>query len=411
MNGVVSHVVTSALATIPAEPGLVQRLLLRDSAGTIAGHHTDQMYVWLFWFCVFWFVLLMGLMCYFVIRYRRKPGQVAPRSSAHNTPLEITWTIIPTILLVIIFYFGFKHYLEKVVSPGHAVEMQLTGFKWNWRLVYPNGAQSPLTASVDSTGQGFSGRGAGVPVFYVPAEVPIRFRMISQDVMHAFWIPDFRIKMDVLPNRFTSVWFQARAPRGDRVHGADAGEILAGVPYEEHWVYCAEYCGTEHSEMAALLRVIPEDKYNELITSWANTNLSPVQLGEMVWRMNCASCHTIDGGTNTGPTWQNMYGYEVEFTDGTRLSAEEMTGLGFANYVRESTLQPAKKIVKGYANNMQSFAGVLSEEQITGVIEYMKTLSDRYTPPAGGEAAPAPADGAPAEGSGSEGAASGGGAP
>ncbi len=385
------------------ETDLLTRWFFRTPAATDAGRHTDALYIGLWWFCVFWFVFLMALMAYFVVRYRRRKGVPAPVSASHNTPLEIAWTIIPTILVGVIFFLGFDGYMNKMVAPGNAVEMRITGFKWSWKLEYPNGAEA---TDRTTTPVGFR----DVPLFYMPAEVPIKFRMNSQDVMHAFWIPDFRIKMDLLPNRYTSLYFQAEAPDGANVLPTSAedaaaknlpfNESLAGVPYTDHWVFCAEYCGTEHSEMAAVIRVIPEDAFNKWVATAGIGNLEPVQIGEIVYKQNCQACHSVDGGANTGPTWKDLYGSQRQFVDGTSAVADE-------NYIRESILYPSRQLVQGYGNNMTSFAGVLSDKQIDGVIAYMKSLSvNAPAEPAAGEGdgegageAPAGTD-APAEGGG-----------
>ena len=365
-------------------PGLWQRLWMGKNAGSALGDDTDAMYIWLWWFCVFWFVFLMALMVYFVAKYRRRPGVPAIVSPAHNTPLEIAWTVIPTLFLVYIFFRGFQGYMDKLVSPGDAVEMRLTAYKWNWELEYPNGGNSPATAVIGAR---------SVPVFYLPAGVNIRLRMNSRDVMHAFWVPAFRIKQDIVPNRYTALWFNANDPSGDKTHPLDANAATArrlldasapdfieefkGVPYEDHWVFCAEYCGDEHSEMAAILRIVPEDAFNRwLPTTAEDPNASPADVGRAVYTVKgCASCHSLDGSPNTGPTWKDVYGHEVELADGSRVP-------GDANYIRESILIPGAKIVKGYGNNMPPF--VLSERQIDGVIAYMRTISVH----AGGNAAP-----------------------
>ena len=170
---------------------------LRGYAASDIGRESDDMFMFLWWFCVVWFVLLMGIVFYLVVRYRARKGVAGPRSSAHNTPLEIAWTIIPTIMLVVIFFKGFWAYIDKVAPPGNAIELNLTGFRWSWQLVYPNGAETNEDVTIGAR---------PIPVFYVPEDSNVRFRMNSSDVMHAFWIPDYRVKADLLPNRYPQVW-------------------------------------------------------------------------------------------------------------------------------------------------------------------------------------------------------------
>ena len=145
--------------------GPVHDLFFRRSAGTVSGEGTDWMFMWIFWFSMFWFVLLMLLMAFFVVRYRRaRMGPVAPRSSAHNTPLEIAWTVIPSLFLVFIFFKGFWTYIEKMVAPADAMEVRIVASRWTWAATYPNGAESPLTTTIGAR---------PIPVFYLPAGKPV----------------------------------------------------------------------------------------------------------------------------------------------------------------------------------------------------------------------------------------------
>lgn len=370
-----SSLLQSMFVTVVASDGemdAMTRAHLRAPAATEAAKSSDDMYMFLWWFGVAWFVFLMGIMMYWVIKYRRRPGKIAEKSSSHNTPLEIAWTVIPTIMLVFIFFKGFWGYLDKLISPGHAVEMRLIAFKWNWSLFYPNGEESTDTTRIGAR---------DIPVFYMPAETPIRLRMNSNDVMHAFYVPDFRVKQDILPNRYTTMWFEAKAPSGNKKHamtpetaGPDAPyqKALAGEPFEEHWVFCAEYCGDEHSEMAAVIRVVSDAAYKRWLEEGAPVK-PPAELGQAVWKNRCASCHTVDGGTNTGPTWKDLWGS----TSQTNVGPVKVD----ADYVRESILVPSAKIVKGFeGQQMTSFQGILNEKQIDAVIAYMKTISVHATP-------------------------------
>ena len=179
-------VMTTLMSTLAAvEPSAFTKLMLRQHGATAAARETDDLYMWLFWFCVAWFVLLMSMMVFFVVRYGRRKGRIAPMSSAHNTPLEVTWTLIPTAMVIYIFWMGFDGYMKKIVSPGDAIEMRLTGFKWSWKVEYPNGAETNVLTTLGAR---------EIPVFYMPAERAVRFRMNSTDVMHSFWVPDFRVK-------------------------------------------------------------------------------------------------------------------------------------------------------------------------------------------------------------------------
>jgi len=362
-----------ALTHTLADGGLMHNWYFLSEGASDNAVHTDATFMWIWWFCLGWFVLLMGLMGLWVVQYRRRRGTIAPASSHHNTPLEIAWTVIPTLCLVYIFFRGFFGYMDKVIAPGEALELHLTGSKWSWAMLYPNGAESTETTRIGAR---------DVPVFYMPADVPIRLRMNSVDVMHAFWVPDLRVKQDLLPNRYTSLWFRINAPSGEKLMPrtkleAANGKVpfiedLAGEPYSDHVVFCAEYCGDEHSEMAAVLRVVPEGAWNRWLGIIAEGTGTLRDIGEATYKVKCATCHTIDGSKSTGPTWKNMYGYDQPLKGGRVIKGDNADV--FYNYIVDSMKEPGKDIVEGYGNNMSLVP--LKEKQIIALIEYMKSLSD-----------------------------------
>lgn len=359
---------------------------------TLAGH-SDWLFFWIYAISTFFFVLLMVLMVYFTFKYRKRPGGVPERSRSHNTFLELSWSVIPTIILVWMFFEGFWGYTDAVMAPVEAQELVITASQWNWAILYPNGASSPESTRTRRMGPwdkapasaGSEPRVEGAtdsPIFVVPEGRPVSLRMSSKDVIHSFWIPDFRVKFDAFPNRFTSLWFQPTA-----IDPSKAGEATTkkGITYtyEDHWVDCAEYCGSNHSEMLAIIRVVPRDKYAQILEEWATPTGAPWQKGQFYYKAKgCNSCHTIDGSKNVGPSWKNMYGYPVQFSDGSSYTAEQMTGEAFANYVRESAYTPAAKIVAGFPNQMQSQTGNVSQEQLEDIMAFIKHLSDKGPPDA-----------------------------
>jgi len=338
---------------------LLQKWFFRGDSMTETVKHTDQLFMFLWWNSVFWFVLLMALTAYFVVRYRRVPGKPVAPSPHHHTVLETIWTVVPTIVLVFIFVFGFWNYMEKVVPAGDATELIVKAKMWSWSITYPDGTQSTETTQIDPNGR-------EVPVFCVPENADFRLRMSSQDVIHSFWIPDLRTKMDVIPNRYTGYAF--------RTPTLDMGETQRDL-----WIFCAEYCGQDHSEMAGILRVVPRPAFNEWINKMKSGG-DPLETGAAVWKVQCAACHTTNGTQNTGPTWKGGasyngqtfgFGYPVHFADGSSLEARD------ANYVRESILDPTAKVVAGFQPVMPSFDGQLSDAQLEGVIMYYQSQSDR----------------------------------
>lgn len=369
----------------------IHELQFRRPAGTELGRTTDGVYMGIFWISTVAFVVLMVLMVWFAVRWRRKPGVAAPRSVSHNTGLELFWTVVPTLFLVWMFFAGFWGYADAMVVPGDAIELFVKGRQWSWEVTYPNGATTGLLQTKDRRSDGFvpfeqsmdplgdaARLGAvDVPVILVPANRPVKLRMISEDVLHAFWVPDFRGKMDVIPNRYTNYWFQA--------NDSQIGD---------HWVFCAEYCGKDHSEMAAVLRVVPEADYQRTIAKWA-TPENPVEWGKLLWTNKCRSCHSNDGSRITGPTWKDLFGKKENLKGGTQVTVDE-------DYVRRSIAYPSADIVEGYRNEMSLI--VLSEDEVNAIIQYMKSISQLAPPaPAGQGAAPGagtPAGDKPAGGGG-----------
>lgn len=357
--------------------GFWHKMWFGNQAATASGESSDWMAMWLWWFCVAWFVVLMGIMFYFVIRYRRaKVGPVAPASSAHNTPIELAWTVIPSLFLVFMFFKGFWGYIDNIVAPAHATEIKVEAAQWSWDFVYPTGAGTRSTKKVGAVYQ---------PVFYVPAEKPVQLRMKSKDVMHALWIPDFRIKADALPNRYTTLWFETKplptdAPKLNadidpliRTAAKDKFKFLDGAPYQDHYLFCAEYCGAAHSEMAATIRVVPADIYKKWLDAITDkSDLAPALYGEILYKSQCASCHSVEKGkVNTGPNWSELWGNpEINLVGGGKA-------VGDANYVRQSVREPASQIHAGYPNSMTPFpASSLSDEKLEAIMAYMKYVSE-----------------------------------
>ena len=340
------------------------------------GWGIDGLFMFIWWVSVFFFVLLMGLMGWWCWKYRRVPGKAAEPSPSHNTALEIAWTVFPTLILVVIFFWGYDGYLKAQMPEGNAEQVDLTAFKWGWGMTYDTGWGADETVTL--------GARDDIPVFYMPEDTSVLLKMSSQDVIHSFWVPDFRTKLDVMPNRYTPYSFRA-LPLDDsdeRVQTMTvqiADSVRENVRYRDHWIFCAEYCGELHSEMAAVMRVVSKEDFEWWKSQpryGAGTN--PVEVGEKVYiASGCATCHSIDGSGGTGPTWYEAYGRPVPFTDGSQLSQADIDAdpLAWDNYIRESILYPAAKIHEGYANQMPSYDGRLSDVELRGLIAYMRSLS------------------------------------
>jgi cytochrome c oxidase subunit 2 len=286
----------------------------------------------------FFFVLIVVLMFVFVIVYRRREGVEPGSSPSHNTVLEITWTVIPVAIVLIIFFAGFKGYLDLRTPPLNAYEVQVIAQKWSWTFQYPNGVVSDQ--------------------LHVPVDRAVRVVLSSPDVIHSFFVPAFRIKMDAVPGRYNQTWFQAR----------QEGSFD---------IYCAEYCGASdkddqgHSSMLSKVVVHPPGDFERWLDDEANVvkRLPPAEAGELLYkRYGCAACHSTDGTARTGPSFKGIFGEKHEFTNASPVEVDE-------NYLRESILEPMKKIRAGFQAVMPTYQGRFrSDEELGAIIEFIKKL-------------------------------------
>ena len=280
-------------------------------------------------------ILLLGItiaIIYFAWKYRRRSEDDVTPVITHNSKLEITWSVIPLILVIIVFGWGLTGYMNLTTAPDDAYEIRVVGKSWLWEFHYDTGHVS-------------------VNELHVPVDRPVKLVMSSDDVIHSFYIPDFRVKMDVLPNRYTSLWFEA----------TETGESV---------IFCTEYCGMAHSNMLATAFVHEQEDFETwLLTAGAtDLDMDPVELGaELVTRNACQTCHSSDGTSLQGPTFLGLFGSERVMEDGVRVIADE-------NYIRESILDPNVKIVDGYLPVMPSYTGTLNDRQIDAIIAYLRTL-------------------------------------
>jgi cytochrome c oxidase subunit II len=277
------------------------------------------------------FVLVVGLMAYFVVRYRRRAGRGPQPSPSHNTWLETVWTAIPVMIVSVIFYQGFTAFVRMQTPPPNCYDIRVSARQWAWQFIYPNGY-------IDKE-------------LHVPAGEPVRLTMTSEDVIHGLWIPALRVKQDVVPGRYTSLWFQA-----DRVGTYD--------------VLCTQFCGDEHSSMLSSVVVQTREDYDAWLKDAANflKTLPPAEAGKALYhRRGCSQCHSIDGKAGTGPTLKGIYGKQVRLSNGSDVLADD-------NYIRESILDPQAKIVAGFQPVMSTYKGQLSDAEITAIIEFIKSL-------------------------------------
>jgi cytochrome c oxidase subunit II len=292
----------------------------------------DSLFYFIFWGSVIIFVPLILVSIYFLIAYRRKrENQLATKQMTHSTFLELAWTVPPTILVLIVFVWGFKGFLHMSVAPLNSQEIHVSGKKWFWEFSYPNGNK-------------------GIGELVVPVDTPVTLLMTSEDVIHSFFVPNFRIKRDVLPNRYTKLWFEA-----DKVGN--------------YQVFCTEYCGDGHSAMLAVVRVLSAEDYEDWLAEANSGDDLPLdKLGEKLYTSKaCATCHSTDGTSRVGPTWKSLFGSKKAFVGGGTATVDE-------NYIHESIVNPGAKVVAGFDNVMPTYAGSLNDREISALIAYIKTL-------------------------------------
>lgn len=311
-------------------------------AASETAKEVDAMFNFIMYTNYFFAALIGILMIVFCVKYRRRPGVRADQSITHNTPLEIFWSVVPTILVAIMFWGGYKTFLDLRTSPPDAMQIYVKARQWGWDFTYTNG--------VETAGE-----------FHVPANTPIEMVMTSNDVLHSFHLPAFRQKSDVLPNRYTKVWFDSGEPRTYRV-------------------YCSEYCGTAHGNMYAKLVVEPREDYERWLEKEGNWMVGPdgelkpaLEIGELTYvRRGCNACHSIDGKHGNGPTFAGLWGRERRVLDnGSVITVEAKE-----DYIRQSIMDPHSQLVEPYGKNMTVYDPMLPEPQIIGMIEYIKSLAD-----------------------------------
>jgi cytochrome c oxidase subunit 2 len=277
--------------------------------------------------------LVTLFMVYFAFRYRRKISPV-PTTVKGPLLLEITWTVIPTILVIVMFYFGWNNYEPMRTPPDNAMEIMVKARMWSWQFEYENGHKSGTLNA--------------------PLGIPVKLTITSDDVLHSLFIPSFKVKEDAVPGMHTMLWF---------------------IPQKtgKFKIVCAEYCGHGHSSMNTFVEVMPE----AVFSNWYKTT-APIKAEEAVSPpateilddYGCLDCHSTDGEEIVGPTFKGIYGrHEVVITEGNEreITVDD-------KYLKTSIEYPESDVVKGYDDVMPSFEGEISDEEIESIIQYLKNL-------------------------------------
>lgn len=302
-------------------------------ASTFAGE-VDTIFYFIYWLCVIFFILIVGATGYFAWAYKMKSADDRTSPIRGNHQLEIVWSVVPSVFLVVMFAWGFSAFMDQQQPPADAIDISISGQKWSWTMTYENGGQDGNH-------------------LVVPVNEPVELTMSSVDVLHSFYIPAFRVKRDVIPHRYTSIWFEA----------TEIGTFH---------IFCTEYCGDLHSDMIGTVDVVSREDYETYLGTLqgcADGETLADCGGRLFTRNGCNACHSVAGETVIGPPLNGIYGVERNFTDGTSAVADD-------NYLRVSLMEPNSQVVQGFDPVMPTFAGRLDEDELTALIAYIRSLNE-----------------------------------
>lgn len=304
--------------------------LLPEQASTHASR-VDMLYFFLIAVAVFFTVLISTLIVYFSIKYRRGNTKVDRTPGPdHALHLELIWMAGPFVIAMTIFGWGASLFFSGYRPPSGAMEVRVVAKQWMWKFQHPNGRRE-------------------INTLHVPIGQPVKVAMISEDVIHSFYVPAFRVKRDVLPGSYATCWFEATRTG-------------------EYHLFCAEYCGTNHSRMIGRVIVMEPAEFEDWLGGGTG-NESPAVAGRRLFEeLRCDTCHRPGGATGRCPPLAGLYGHEVKLTGGTTVTADD-------NYLRESILRPTAKVVAGFQPLMPSYDGQVDEEQLIQLITYIKSLA------------------------------------
>jgi cytochrome c oxidase subunit 2 len=312
-----------------------------EQASNFSGN-VDALFSFILVTAVFFSVLVTFLIIVAGFKYKRnRPDEIGAEMHGNNA-LEIGWTVIPLILALGMFAWGAVVYVNYRTVPKDTLDVYVIGKQWMWKLQQPNGRKE-------------------INELHVPVNRNIKLIMGSEDVIHDFYVPAFRVKMDVVPGRYNTMWF--RPTRIGRYH-----------------FFCSQYCGTNHAVMGGWVTVMDPAEYATWLSGEVG-DVNPVSAGERLFtQLACNTCH-IANGTGRAPSLNGVYGAKVLLSDGSTVTADEA-------YIRESILQPKAKIVAGYQPVMPTFQGLVTEEQILNLTAYIKSLQSQPVPAKGSGIAP-----------------------
>jgi cytochrome c oxidase subunit 2 len=303
--------------------------LFPEQASTMAPA-VDNLYFFILGVTGFFALLVVVLVLYFAVKYRDDTGLKVGAPITGSIPLEIGWSLVPFFVSMAIFVWATVVFFQIVRPPDQALELYATGKRWMWRVQHPDGQRE-------------------INQIHVPVGRPIKVTFTSEDVLHDLYIPAFRVKADAIPGRYSSIWFTP-------------------TKTGEYRLFCAEYCGTRHSGMIGWVHVMEADEYQEWLAGGGLTGPMSVRGEQLFQQMACNTCHATDG-TGRGPSLAGVFGSSVPLENGQTVRADE-------TYIRESILNPQLKIVRGYQPLMPTFQGLINEEGVMSLIEYVKSMAE-----------------------------------
>jgi cytochrome c oxidase subunit 2 len=317
--------------------------LFPQQASVQAGQ-VDAVYFFMVAVTAFFSLLIAGLIVLFAVRYRRRHADEIGVAIHGSLALELMWTFIPLGIAMVMFVWGAKVFFDLSRPPAGAMEIFVVGKQWMWKIQHMDGQRE-------------------INELHVPVGQPVKLIMGSEDVLHSFYIPAFRVKADVIPGRYNTLWFEASTPG-------------------TYHLFCAEYCGTKHSGMIGKVVAMERADFQAWLSGGTGSD-SPVAAGQKLFQdLACSTCHRVDS-QGRGPVLTNLFGRPVELQSGARVTADEA-------YIRESIVNPQAKVVAGFQPIMPTFQGLVTEEQLLQLISYVKSLSQQGAAPAGAAAPAAP---------------------
>jgi cytochrome c oxidase subunit II len=320
--------------------------LFPEQASTMAGR-VDALYLFLIAISVFFGLLIATLVVTFAVKFRRRSDNERPQPIHGSTALELTWTLIPLGIVMVIFLWGAEVFFAMARVPPGTMNVYVVGKRWMWKTQHMTGQRE-------------------INELHVPVGVPVKLTLTSEDVIHSFFVPAFRIKKDVVPGRYVTTWFQA---------------TRAGT----YHLFCAEYCGTKHSGMIGTVTVMEPAAFQSWLSGGA-TGTSLAAAGEKLFTdLACVTCHRGDTEAR-GPKLEGLFGRPVSLANGERVVADEA-------YVRESIVNPTARIVAGFQPVMPAYQGLVSEEGLMQLVAYIESLGGPAPAPAGAAASPSPGAG------------------